>query len=119
MSKSLYHIVKGCQQNDAECFEEITKRFLPLIKKYSCSFYDKDDAFDVLLHSMIFCLYQMPIENEKFKNDGVIVSYISTTIRNQYYALCKAEAKSVNTTCSLDGIQLMSEDKDLSEDEKL
>lgn len=119
MDKNLYYIVKGCQQNDAECFEEIITRFLPLIKKYSYGFYDKDDAFDVLLHSLIFCLYQIPIENEQFKNDGVIISYISTTIRNEYYALCKAEAKAVNTTCGLDGVQLMSDDQDLSEDERL
>ena len=117
MEESLYYIVKGCKQNRAECFEEIYKRFLPLLKKYSCSFYDKDDAFDALFHSFILCLYQMPIEQERFKQEGIIVSYISTTIRNQYYALCREEAKRVNTTCNYDELQLKSED--LSEDEKI
>lgn len=117
MVKSLYHIVKGCQQNDAECFEEIFKRFLPLLKKYSSSFYDRDDAFDALAHSFVLCLYQMPLQNDRFKQEGIIISYISTTVRNRYYSLCKEEAKVVHTTCSYEELQLKSNDEDLLEDE--
>ena len=72
MNKNLYFIVRGCQQNNADCFEEIYNRFLPLLKKYSNSFYDRDDAFDALAHSFILCLYQMPIENENFKQEVLL-----------------------------------------------
>lgn len=119
MNKNLYFIVRGCQQNNADCFEEIYNRFLPLLKKYSNSFYDRDDAFDALAHSFILCLYQMPIENENFKQEGVIVSYISTTIRNRYYSLCKGESKAVNTTCCYEDLQLKSNDLELTDDEEI
>ena len=119
MSKNLYLIVKGCQQNNEECFEKIYKMFLPLLKKYSNGFYDRDDAFDALVYSFILCLYQMPLENERFRHDGVIVSCISTTIRNRYYLLCKEESKNIKTVCSYEELQIEKADEDFSKENKI
>ena len=119
VEKDLYQIVKGCQQNDESCFSEIYNRFLPLLKKYSSGFYDKDDAFDALYYSFIICLYKMPLNNEQFKHNGVIVSYICTTVRNQYYALCIEKAKKHNVICSYEELDIEQADKTIKEDDEL
>lgn len=105
MEKSLYQIVKGCQENDERCFEIMYGKFLPLLKKYSNRFYDRDDAFDVLLYSFTVCLYQMPVNNERFRQEGRIISYISTTLKNSYFALCKEESKRINTICEYEELK--------------
>ena len=119
MSKNLYLIVKGCQQNKEDCFEKVYDMFLPLFRKYSNGFYDREDAFDTLVYSFVLCLYQMLLENERFQHDGVIVSYISTTIRNRYYLLCKEESKNSRMVCSYEELQIEQTDEDFSMEDEI
>ena len=119
MENDLYSMVKGCQENDNQCFEKIYKMFLPLLKKYSSGFCDREDNFDALTYAFILCLYQMPLENERFQHEGVIISYISTTIRNKYYYLCKEESKKREKTCSYEELQFEKQDEDFSKEDKI
>ena len=119
MKKNFFVLVEGCQSNDSECFELLYKNFLPLLKKYSARFYDEEEAFDTLFYEFVNCLYKMPIHSANFHLDSVIIAYITTTIKNCYFALCKKENKRINTMCNYEDIKVadtLSNTKDILED---
>ena len=100
MEQPLQKIILDYQNNIPEAFETIYQKFLPSLLKYSNRFCDSDEAFDTIMHTFVLSLYRMPINQPQFQHDGVIVSYIKTTIQNAYYALCKEERKKTGNTCS-------------------
>ena len=69
---------------------ELIKQFKPLLKKYAFLL-KYEDAYEDLLLFFIELLSKMSNSNISHKNDGEIVQYIATSIRNQYIKLSKVE----------------------------
>jgi len=97
---NLYELIIKCKNNDNESFEIICKKFEPLILKYS-RLLNYEDAYCELKDRFILCIYKMPIEENSFKNnETTILSYIKTTIKNEYINLNKRYEKTVKNQYS-------------------
>lgn len=95
----LYNLILRCKNNDNQSFEDIIVKFNPLLRKYSWLLH-YDDAYEDLLYCFILCMYKMPIKELTFRNnDGKILSYIKTTIKNEYIHLSKKNEQAAKYQC--------------------
>ena len=81
---NLYEYVVKTRKNDNESFEYLLEKFNPLILKYSNKLSNSSDAKSELMFHFIEILGKIPLENENFKEDKYIVSYICTSIHRYF-----------------------------------
>lgn len=72
-------IQNGCNDSTLKLIE----KFNPLLKKYSHSLY-YEDAYDDLLVDFIELLIKIKVEKIQNKDDGCIISYLTTSIHSSY-----------------------------------
>lgn len=77
----MYNLVVNCKQGSETDYIEIVKKFNPILKKFAFKL-DYFDAYDELKEAFNYCIYKMPIENEKFinstiQNEEIIDTYCS------------------------------------------
>ncbi len=97
---------KICLYPDENAVLELISTFKHLLRKYALLL-DYEDAYDDLQLFFIELLYRMSCSDFKSKPDGVIVSYIATSVRNQYIKLAKMRSFKVATFSEI-GIGQMS-----------
>ena len=73
-------------------YKEILNRFSKLIHSYSYWLHYKE-AFQDLEEAFYIMLLKIPIEEERFEQDQLIVSYIETSIENEFIRLSKQQSK--------------------------
>ena len=88
---------KGCKDS----MQDIITQFLPLLRHYSRILYI-EDSFDELLLAFIEIIHTIPLQSLKNNCDGIIVKYISTSMKNSYIALIRKNSKNNIPTISWD-----------------
>lgn len=71
------------QSGDNEMTLKLIEKFNPILKKYAYSLH-YEDAYDDLLVDFIELLFNLSPEKIKNKDDGCIISYLTTSIHNSY-----------------------------------
>ena len=79
------------QSGDQDSMQDLIDQFKPLLKHYSRILY-VEDSFNELVLSFIEIVHAIPLESLKDNNDGVIVKYISTSLKNAYISLIRKNA---------------------------
>ena len=82
------------QSGDQDSMQDLIDQFKPLLKHYSRILY-VEDSFNELVLSFIEIVHAIPLESLKDNNDGVIVKYISTSLKNAYISLIRKNAKEI------------------------
>ena len=82
------------QSGDQDSMQDLIDLFKPLLKHYSRILY-VEDSFNELVLSFIEIVHAIPLESLKDNNDGVIVKYISTSLKNAYISLIRKNAKEI------------------------
>jgi len=75
-----------------ESFETILQRFDRLLTKYAYALKDVDLKYD-LAADLYFALLKMPLEEERFRQDKYIISYIVKTVKNAAGKVWRDRAK--------------------------
>lgn len=88
---------KGCKDS----MQDIITQFMPLLRHYSRILYI-EDSFDELLLAFIEIIHTIPLQSLKNNCDGIIVKYISTSMKNSYIALIRKNSKNNIPTISWD-----------------
>ena len=90
------------QSGDQDSMQDLIDQFTPLLKHYSRILY-VEDSFNELVLSFIEIVHAIPLESLKNNNDGVIVKYIVTSLKNAYVAHVRKNKKEIslryNTDC--------------------
>lgn len=108
----LIYTIKG----DKEKFGLLLEKFKPLIRKYANHLY-LDDKEDVEAE-LTLALWEAVIKIEFCHNDGQVVKYLSTSIRNKYLELYRASQKFHNNTTYMDEYEInniTAQDKSIQE----
>ena len=86
ISKLIYEI-----KDNKERFALLVDRFEPLIQKYVRLLYkdEKEDTYAELVAALWEAVYSM----EFYDNDGKIVKYLSTALRNKFLELYRTSRK--------------------------
>ncbi|MGB8455993.1 MAG: sigma-70 family RNA polymerase sigma factor [Anaerocolumna sp.] len=71
------------QRGDNDSTLKLIEKFNPILKKYAYSLY-YEDAYDDLLVDFIELLFNISIKKIQNKEDGCIISYLTTSIHNSY-----------------------------------
>lgn len=71
------------QNGDNDTTLKLIVKFDPLLKKYAHSLYYEDAYYDLLV-DFIELLTNLHIDRLQYKEDGRMISYITTSIRNNY-----------------------------------
>lgn len=91
-------------KEDKEKFALLLEKFKPLIRKYANHLY-LDDREDVEAE-LTLALWEAVIKIEFCHNDGQVVKYLSTSIRNKYLELYRASQKFHNNTTHMDEYEM-------------
>ncbi|HCF71102.1 MAG TPA: sigma-70 family RNA polymerase sigma factor [Syntrophomonas sp.] len=75
-------IIKS-QRGDSEATLMLIKKFEPLLKKYAYKLY-YDDAYSDLLFDFIELLHHIRLDRMRGLSEGILISYIGTSIRSSY-----------------------------------
>jgi len=71
------------QSGDGDSTLKFIEKFNPILKKYAYSLY-YEDAYDDLLVDFTELLFNISIEKIQNKDDGCMISYLTTSIHNSY-----------------------------------
>lgn len=80
---SLYMCVEKCQSKDSQAMLELINKFKPIIKKYSRNFFYEDIETDLTI-ALLQTSQNIKLCNFNQENEGALVSYFSTVVRNTY-----------------------------------
>lgn len=80
---SLYKCVEKCQSKDSFAMLELIDKFKPLIKKYSRQFFYENIESDLVI-ALLQTSQNLPLEKFDPENEGALVNYFSTVVRNSY-----------------------------------
>lgn len=94
-TNDLYKLIYESQKRDEKSLEILCQKFDPLIKKYSY-YLNYEDSYDDLLEVFILIIKKIPIQQDNFKNNKYILSYIMTSIKNAYIFFSKEKQKYLN-----------------------
>lgn len=95
ITNNLYKLIYESQKRNKKSLEILCQKFDPLIKKYSY-YLNYEDAYQDLLEVFILVIQKIPIQQENFKKDKYILSYIKTSIKNAYISLNEKKQKYLN-----------------------
>lgn len=95
----LFEKVLLAQSGNKDAMQELINQFKPLIKRYSRGLYI-EDSYNELVLSFIEVIHTIPVKSLNSRTDGIIVKYISTSMRHSYIALIRKNAKSIRPTIS-------------------
>ena len=86
------------KNNDNDAMLDIICRFEPLIRKYARLLnYDNDNCHSDLIEKLITLVkVGLDTKNLRSDNDGAVVNYIHSALKNQYILLAKANQKIEN-----------------------
>ena len=87
------------QSGDQGSMQDLIDQFTPLLKHYSRILY-VEDSFNELVLSFIEIVHAIPLESLKNNNDGVIVKYIVTSLKNAYVAHVRKNTKEISPVVS-------------------
>lgn len=87
------------QSGDQDSMQDLIDQFTPLLKHYSRILY-VEDSFNELVLSFIEIVYAIPLKSLKNNNDGVIVKYIATSLKNVYVAYVRKNTKEISPVVS-------------------
>ena len=87
------------QSGDQNSMQDLIDQFTPLLKHYSRILY-VEDSFNELVLSFIEIVHAIPLESLKNNNDGVIVKYIATSLKNAYVAHVRKSTKEISPVVS-------------------
>ena len=87
------------QSGDQDSMQDLIDQFTPLLKHYSRILY-VEDSFNELVLSFIEIVHAIPLESLKNNNDGVIVKYIVTSLKNAYVAHVRKNSKEISSIVS-------------------
>lgn len=98
---------------DESSFLNILSEFDKLLKKYA-RLLSYDDAYEDLRLFFIELLFDLKNKPEILKNDGIAVSYISTSIKNHYFYISKNQKHVESNFSDLSDEQMVFIDKSFS-----
>lgn len=76
-------LIVQSQTGDSGATLTLIKKFDPLLRKYAYKLY-YDDAYNDLLFDFIELLHNIRLDRMRDPNEGILVSYICTSIRSSY-----------------------------------
>lgn len=88
----LYNLIQDFRNGDANTFILILERFEPKLNKLQRESVYEDMKNDLILF-MFKLLKKIPLENEVFREDKYIISYINKSLQHQYIYLNKINYK--------------------------
>ena len=100
MNKNLYDLILEDRKDNNLALEELILRFEKLIKKYAYMLKYEDAQNDLILH-FIKVIKNISL-NENMKNEPILISYLSKSIRNEYIRLSKEKQKYDNLPLNLE-----------------
>ncbi|MCY6355391.1 RNA polymerase sigma factor [Clostridium sp. ZS2-4] len=121
MKYSLYEIIENIQNGDTEKILDIINKFKPLIKKFSRKLIYEEAETDLTI-SFIEMIQTMNLNNFTSENEGKIINYINSVIRNKHidlfrkYVLRRTEEVELNLDILIDYTNNSIEDSILIED---
>lgn len=71
------------QSRDSDSTLKLIEKFNPILKKYAYRLY-YEDAYNDLLVDFIELLFNINLEKMQNKDDGCLISYLTTSIHNSY-----------------------------------
>lgn len=89
------------QTGSKDAMQTLINQFMPLINHYRKNLYI-EDSFNELLLAFIEIIHTIPLQSLKNNCDGIIVKYISTSMKNSYIALIRKNSKNAIPTISWD-----------------
>lgn len=93
-------LVEKSKNKSIDAMEALIVQFMPLINKYTRIMkYDEDFKSDMVLKFIELIQNDLPIESLKKSNDGAIVKYIATSMKNHYIHLSKKKTDLLNCEC--------------------
>lgn len=87
------------QSGDQSSMQGLIDQFTPLLKRYSRQLYI-EDSFNELVLSFIEIVHAIPLDSLNSNNDGVIVKYIVTSLKNAYIAHIRKNARAISPILS-------------------
>lgn len=91
MDKNLYELILLSRKDDISSLETLILKFQKLIKKYAYMLKYEDAEQDLILH-FINVIKSMKL-NDSMKNDPILISYLSKSVKNEYIRLSKQKNK--------------------------
>lgn len=92
----LYDQITLAQNGDASVMLALIGQFTPLITKYS-KLLNTEDAFEEMRLVFIELIMRIKLDELRSRSDGVIVTYISKTIKTKYIAQNKLNELEADT----------------------
>lgn len=99
--EKLFDLIQDYKANNLDTFVDIVEKFDPLLNKYQRNSCCEDIKYDLILFMSIL-LDKIPLENELFKQEKYIISYIHRSLKNQYILLNKTQSKVCRSEIPLD-----------------
>ena len=91
MNLSLYEIIRQAQQGETKSIEYILLIFSKQLKSYSRKAGSEDMQQDLFIF-LLELIPKLPMERDDFKNEKIILAYISKNIKNEYIRLSKKKS---------------------------
>lgn len=82
----LYNLVFYARNNDVVSTELLIETFNPQLKKYA-RLLNGEDTYQSLTVFLLELLHKIPLEKDCFRNDKILFSYISKSLKNKYIKL--------------------------------
>ncbi|SHJ93119.1 RNA polymerase sigma factor, sigma-70 family [Clostridium cavendishii DSM 21758] len=100
MNESLCELIERAKDDDKDALYTIIERFYPSIRKFSSKL-NYDEAETDLVIFFILLLQKINLSNFKTRNEGIIVNYLYSSLRNKYIDIYRKLKKNRYTTTEL------------------
>ena len=92
MSTKIFDRILAYQQGDEKAALELINKFKPLLKKYAYMLH-QEDSYEDLQCYLLDLLKEIRQNDLHTTDDGAIISYIVTSVKNKYIAMLKEDLK--------------------------
>lgn len=95
----MYEMVLRAQNHDSLAMEALVRQFLPLLKKCAGKEYDSpfEDALSEMTLQFMEFILKLPLDELRSHDEGTLVCYITTCVRNIQNALWAKKQQTVPT----------------------
>lgn len=99
MDENLYELILNSRKDGISSLEKLILKFEKLIKKYAYMLKYEDAEQDLILHFIKVIKYMKL--NDSMKDEPILISYLSKSIRNEYIRLSKEKNKHNEITLNI------------------
>ena len=95
----MYEMVLRAQNHDPSAMEALVRRFLPLLKECAGKEYDApfEDVLSEMIRRFMELILKLPLDDLRSRDEGTLVCYITSCVRNVQNAFWAKKRQSVPT----------------------